>query len=329
MTTDPTPISVAVWRSDRTQPLLDGRAAIAGYAPRFIDAPLEDIFSRAFDQGEFDVSELSFSNYLRLTVAGTCRYKGIPVFPSRSFRHGAFYVRADDSIREPGDLIGRRVGVREYSMTAALAARGALRDGFGIDTNRFKWVVGDVDEMERDKIVLPALYKDIEIEALAPGELLIERLLAGDIDAILAYKPPVELQAAQPRIRRLFADHAAAERAFYAEHGVFPVMHLMGVRNDHAAADPELGRAVYDGFVKAQALALEDLFYEQALKISLPWLGEAVARTVASMGRDFWPSGLAANRKVLERMIDWSLRDGMIPHAPAPEELFLSGLGDS
>ncbi len=320
------PVTIAVWRSDRTQPLLDGRVPVAGYAPRFIDAPLEEIFSRAFEHGEFDVSELSFSNFLRLTVAGTCPYVGIPVFPSRSFRHGAFYVRSDGSITEPSQLVGGRVGVREYSMTAALAARGALRDGFDIDTTRIHWVVGDIDEIERQAIPLPRLYKHVAIEALASGDLLIDRLLGGDIDAILAYKPPAELSAPQPRLRRLFADYVDAEKLYYRKTGVFPVMHLMGLRKDHAETDPALGRAVYDAFAHSQALALDDLRYEQALKISLPWVGAAMAETTALMGRDFWPAGLGANRKVLERMIAWSLADGLIPQAPDPASLFLPSL---
>ena len=126
--TDRRPLSMAIWRYDRTQALYDGRICVPGYDLALTDAPLEEIFTRAFVDAEFDVSELSFSNFLRLTAAGTCPYVGIPIFPSRAFRHSAFYVRADAGIATPADLRGRRVGVREFSMTAALAARGALRD---------------------------------------------------------------------------------------------------------------------------------------------------------------------------------------------------------
>jgi 4,5-dihydroxyphthalate decarboxylase len=324
-----TALSVAVWRYDRTQALYDGRVKVEGYTARFIDAPLEDIFSRAFDRGEFDASELSFSNNLRLTVAGTCPYAGIPIFPSRSFRHSAFYVRTDDSIRTPEDLVGRKVGVREFSMTAALAARGALRDGFGIDTNRIEWIVGDVDEVERSAIPLPALYKDLKIEALPVGHLLSSMLLAGEIDAILAYKPITPFKKGDQRVRRLFDDHEAAEKEYFARTRVFPIMHLMGLRQDRAAGDPGLARALYDAFAEAQRLAMEDLHLEQALKIALPWLASEVKRTAAVMGEDFWPNGLAANRAVLERMIAWSFADGLIPRAPAPEELFVPSLRDT
>jgi 4,5-dihydroxyphthalate decarboxylase len=136
------PVTIGTWRYDRTEAIYDGRVGLGGRPFELVDAPLEEIFVRAFTKAEFDVSELSFSNYLRLSVAGQCPYIGIPVFPSRSFRHGAFYIRTDAGIAEPKDLIGRRIGVREFSMTAALAARGALRDQFGIKAEDLHWVMG-------------------------------------------------------------------------------------------------------------------------------------------------------------------------------------------
>ncbi len=139
-------LTVAVWRYDRTQALYDGRVTLKNPDMELIDAPPEEIFSRALGHAEFHVSELSFSNFLRLTVAGKCAYLGIPVFPSRSFRHGAFYVRKGAGISGPEDLVGKKVGVREYSMTAALAARGALRDQFGVRSDQNQWVMGDVGE---------------------------------------------------------------------------------------------------------------------------------------------------------------------------------------
>ncbi len=147
---DNAPLSVATWRYDRTQAIYDGRIRLKSRPIKLVDLPLEEIFARAFATGEFDVSELSFSNYLRLTVAGKCPYVGVPVFPSRSFRHGAFYVRKAANIARPEDLRGRRIGVREFSMTAALAARGALRDQFGVGSEELRWTMGDVDEKERE-----------------------------------------------------------------------------------------------------------------------------------------------------------------------------------
>ena len=319
-------LSLSVCDYDRTAALFDGRAPIEGCDVTAVANSPEESFHRAFKFQEFDITELSLSNTMNLVVKGTCPYVGIPIFPSRSFRHGAFYVRSDGSVRSADDLIGRRVGVREFSMTAALAARGALRDGFGIDTNRIEWIVGDVDEVERSAIPLPNLFRDLKIQALPVGRLLSDMLLDGEIDAILAYKPIRPFKKGDRRVRRLFEDHVAIEKDYFARTRVFPIMHLMAVRRDHAEGGPGLALAVYDAFVEAQRLAMEDLHLEQALKIALPWLSAEVQRTAQIMGEDFWPNGLSANRAVLARMIAWSFADGLIPRAPEPEELFLPAL---
>lgn len=319
-------LTVAVWRYDRTQALYDGRVKLENREMTLIDAPLEEIFSRALGNAEFHVSELSFSNFLRLTVARNCSYVGIPVFPSRSFRHGSFYVRRDANIRQPEDLIGRKVGVREYSMTAALAARGALRDQFGVRSDQIHWVMGDVDEKERERIDLPQLHRPVSIACAPKDALLSNMLVDGELDALLAYKPIAPYKAGDARVARLFHDPAEVEERYFAETRIFPIMHLVGVRRDIVESDPEIPMAIYRAFTAAQGIADDDLHLEQALKIGLPWLAREVKRTIAIMGADYWPSGFRANRAVLERMIEWSFEDGLIPSRIEPEELFFGGL---
>ena len=315
-------LQVAVWRYDRTQALHDGRVGIDGYSSTVIEEPLEDMFAKAFGSAEYEVSELSLSNYLRMCVDGSCAYQGIQIFPSRSFRHGAFYVLNASDIRQPADLVGRRIGVREFSMTAALAARGALRDQFGVESDQVSWIVGDVDTREREEIPLPRLFKELSIEVAKEGALLDKMLLAGEIDAILAYKPPKSAAGSNPKSRRFFDQAEVTEKAYFAQSGIFPIMHLIGVRTDNASADERLPMSVYEAFAKAQDIANADLSYEQALRIGLPWLRYELDRTIASMGTDFWPCGFAANRKVIEAMIGWSFKDGLISRLVEPEELF-------
>lgn len=315
-------LNIAVWRYDRTQALYDGRVRVGERDATMVDKPLEEIFSKAFTSAQYEVSELSLSNFMRARTDGTCAYLGIPIFPSRSFRHGSFYVRGDSKVRDPRDLIGKRIGVREYSMTAALAARGALRDQFGVEADQLHWVVGDVNEHERDAFPLPTLYKDVPIEAAAVGTFLDDLLLDGQLDAILAYKPIKSAVGPTAKSRRLFEDTAGVERDYFAMTGVFPIMHLVGVREQDAGEDPALVHDVYQAFSTAHELAAADLAYEQALKIGLPWLRQELERTRDVMGDNYWPNGFSANRKVLETMINWSFADGLISRPIAPEELF-------
>src|SRR5262245_43827781 len=66
----------------------------------------------------------------------------IPLCPSRVFRHAALYVRSDASIECPEDLKGKRVGVGDYQMTAAVWVRGLLTHEYGVKPEDIVWVTG-------------------------------------------------------------------------------------------------------------------------------------------------------------------------------------------
>lgn len=315
--------TIAVWDYDRTRPLLDGRLRVEGCDPIWLsDMPIEVMFSRALGAAEFDVSELSFSNFLKQTAAGECAYVGIPVFPSRSFRHGAWFVNAASGIREPGDLRGRRIGVREYSMTAAVVARGILSDEFAVRAGEVQWIVGDVDEKERTSIPLPELPFGFSAARAPEGELLADMLVAGKIDALLAYKPPKKFVGGDPRICRLFGDYAAREKEFASRTGVFPIMHLMGIRRELAEAEPWLAQSLQLAFTAAKDLALAELSIVQALKVSLPWAADAVAETIAALGKDYWPYGIKKNRAAIEALARWHCEQGLSERPLTVEEMF-------
>ncbi|NKC33547.1 substrate-binding domain-containing protein [Falsiroseomonas selenitidurans] len=312
--------SIAVWDYDRTRPLLDGRVTVEGCAPTWLhDMPIETMFARALGQSEFDVSELSFSNFMALTARGACDYVGLPIFPSRSFRHGAWFVNPASGITRPEDLRGKRIGVREYSMTAAVVARGLLADEHGVAAGDVTWVMGDVEEVERSSIPLPSL-PGITVEA--SDGLLLPMLLDGRIDALLAYKPPKLFQKGDARIARLFPDYEARERDYAHRTGIFPVMHLMGIRRSLAEAEPWLPMSLIAAFTAAKDLALSDLAIVQALKVALPWTTAELERTRAALGEDYWPYGIARNRKALSALARWHHAQGLSPRELTVEELF-------
>src|SRR4029453_18546231 len=94
------------------------------------------------NHGEFDVSEMSLSSYTILRSEGDTRFIAIQVFPSRVFRHSAVYVRADSTIERPEWLKGKRVGVGDYQMAAAVWVRGFLPHEYGVAPNDIVWVTG-------------------------------------------------------------------------------------------------------------------------------------------------------------------------------------------
>jgi 4,5-dihydroxyphthalate decarboxylase len=310
-----------IGRYDRTAPLLDGSVKVEGADLAFQSPPLEELFVRAFDKGEYDIAELSLSNYVYLTSEGRCQFIGLPVFPSRTFRHAAIYIRTDKDLRSPRDLAGRLVGVREFSMTAALMARGVLEDDFGVPASAIRWRYGRAESYDSPPVVRMR-PRGIEVEPIAAGENLSDLLRAGNIDALVAYKPPSCFEEKAPHVRRLFPDHIAAERDYYARTGIFPIMHLVAVRRELAATNPGLCIAVCNAFEEAKRMAFEALEGYSSLAVSLPWAPANLADARAVMGEDFWPYGVARNRAAIEAVTRYSAAQGLASRVLRIEELF-------
>ena len=124
-------LSLACWDYDRTRALTDGRVHADGIDLVYQALPVEETFFRMMRHREFDVAEMSLSSYLVSTFRDD-PFVAIPVFPSRSFRHSCIFVNERSGIREPHDLIGKRVGVPEYQLTANVWIRGILADEYGV-----------------------------------------------------------------------------------------------------------------------------------------------------------------------------------------------------
>lgn len=313
-------ILVGLGRYDRTAPLLEGRIGIHGFDASFESPPIEKLFARAFDKGDLDVAELSFSNYVYLSSEKKCNWVALPIFPSRTFRHASIYVRSDAGIHTPRDLAGRTMGVREFSMTAALMARGVLEDDFGVKASSIKWRYGraDADDALPIARVKP---RDAVLEPIPENENLSDHLVAGKIDALIAYTPPKCFRDRAPNVRRLFPDHVAAERDYYARTGVFPIMHVIAVRKDHAS-NAKLCTAVCDAFEQARRLAFHALEGYATLSVALPWAFADLERARATMGGDYWPYGVEKNRAAIEAVARYSEAQGLARRVLAIPEIF-------
>ena len=316
-----TKLKIAVGINDRTLPLLAGLIAIEDVEPTFITAPLEEIFARAFDEQAFDVTELSFSNYLYLTAIGQSPYIGLPIFPSRSFRHSALYIRTDRGIQTPRDLAGRTVGVREYSMTAALVARGVLEDEFGLRAQDVMWRFGRADDKDTQPIprMLP---RNVELEQIAPDETLSDMLRDGQLDAMIAYKPPPVYINGHPTVRRMFEDYATTETDYVRRTGIFPIMHLLGIRRELVREQPELVIKICQGFEAARAYSLDRLGEHQAPYTMLPWGARQADVAKAMIGTGFWSYGVEPNKQAIDALCRYSHVQGISPRQLSAEELF-------
>src|SRR5438874_2542493 len=148
---------------DRTLAIQDGSIKPDGIDITYVARQPAEIFWRMLQYQEFDVSELSLSNYTTLIDRGDAPFIAIPVFPSRVFRHGYIFINTDSGIREPKDLIGKRGGVPEYTMTAAVYARGMLEHEYGVAPSQVEWVQGRTERISRQ------LPPDVTLTQGPPG----------------------------------------------------------------------------------------------------------------------------------------------------------------
>lgn len=317
------PLSVAVWDYDRVGALLDGRIAIEGCDANYLPMMVEETFFRALRSTEFDVAELSLSSYTALTSRGACPYVAIPVFMSRMFRHSAIYIRKDSGIRTPQDLVGRAVGVPEYQLTAPVWVRGILEDEYGVKPSELRWRTGGVEEPGRHEKVAIQLPPDVECQPIPAQDTLNQWLLDGKIDALVAPRAPSCYAQGHPNIARLFPDFRQVEKAYFSKTGIFPMMHVIGIRKELVAQHPWLASSVYKAFAQAKKLAEKNLSEVAALKVSLPWLAAEYEETTQLMGQDFWPYGVQGNEKALETFLRYHYSQGLSARRMQIGDLFV------
>lgn len=315
------PLTLACGPYDRIAGLADGRIRAQGVDLNVIQLEPEEIFWRMLRHNEFDVSEMSFSSFTIAVSKGDQRLVGIPVFLSRSFRHSTLYVRADSPIKDAGDLVGKRVGVPEYQMTASVWTRGLLKDEYGIDAGDITWVTGGMEQPGRAERQPLSLPDHIRTERVVETT-LVDGLLDGTIDALMAPRVPAAFRQDSSQLRRLWPDFAERERDYFGRTGLFPIMHIVAMRREVFERDPWLAQELAKAFEAAKRLAIEGAEDAPALRWTLPFMLDALERDRELLGQDPWPYGLEENRTAIEVFIRYLREQGLIHVDLRPEDLF-------
>jgi 4,5-dihydroxyphthalate decarboxylase len=316
-------LSIAVGDYDRTRPLTDRGVTIDGIDPVFLLLSPEEIFFRAFRHADFDVCELSLSSFVLRTARGDNRYMGLPVYPSRAFRHACIVVRADRGIDVPADLKGRRIGTPEYQLTACVWARALLEDEHGVKPSDIHWVRGGMDDAGRIEKIDLRLPHGVRVTDAPRNRTLNDLLEAGEIDGFIGPRLPAAFDRHHPQVRWLFQDPARAAAESYRRTGIFPIMHLVGIRRALAEKYPWLPATLCKAFERARAEAMAHLADTSAYKVMLPFAAEQLRSARELLGEDFWSYGLgASNRKVLETFLRHHHAQGLSPRRVAVDELF-------
>jgi len=314
-------LSVAIGDYDRNRPLINGAVRIDGVDPVFMTLSPEEIFFRAFRSTDFDICELSLSSFTVKTALGECPYVGIPAFVSRAFRHTSIYVRTD-RIKEPKDLKGKKVGVPEYQLTANVWARAILEDDYGVKPADIHWIRGGIEEAGRPEKITIKLPEGVKLTNAPEGATISELLIKGEIDGFIAPRPPSFMSEHTKNVGWLFRDPTATAKDYFKRTGIFPIMHLIGIRRTLVEKFPYLPVAVFKAFEQSKSQALAALSDTSATKVTLPFVEEQLRAARALMGPDFWSYGVATNRHVLDNFLHHHHAQGLSRRRLKVEELF-------
>ncbi|MES2974810.1 MAG: ABC transporter substrate-binding protein [Pseudomonadota bacterium] len=314
-------LSIAMGDYDRTRALFDGRVQIDGVDPVYMLLNPEEMFFRAMRNRDFDISELSFSSYLVKHSRGESPYIAVPVFLSRAFRHTSMYARKD-RIKRPEDLKGKRIGLPEYQLTANVWARAILQDDHGVRPQDVTWVRGGIDTPGRPEKIPLQLPPEVRIEQAPEGTTISELLDRGEIDGFMAPRPPSRHVLQNPHVGWLFDDPTAVAKDCYRRTGVFPIMHVVGIRKELAVQHPWLPAAVQKAFTQAKSAALELLADTSATKVTLPFVEEQLKAARDVMGEDYWSYGVQPARRTLETFVRHHHAQGLSSRLVPVEELF-------
>jgi 4,5-dihydroxyphthalate decarboxylase len=315
-------LTLACWNYDRTRALVDGRVRPDGVDVNYLNIPVEETFFRMLRHREFDAAEMSLSSYVLSLFHPDRPFIAIPVFPSRFFRHSCIYVHTGSGITAPADLVGKKVGIPEYQMTAAVWIRGILADEYGVAVDSVVYHTGGQEEPGRPEKLPIELPPAIRVERIGPDQTLSSMLARGEIDALYTARTPSTFRSGDAAVKRLFEDFPAVERQYFRATNIFPIMHTVVVRREVYERHPWVAQSLYKAFCIAQREAYADLAETAALKTMLPWLTAHVEETRQAMGDDFWPYGIDRNRRTLATFLRYSHDQGLAQALLEPERLF-------
>ena len=309
-------LTMACGPYDRTQALRDGTIRPQGIELIYVSGQPAELFWRMLQYKEFEISELSMSNYISLVARGDCPFIAIPVFLSRVFRHGYIFINSDSGIKAPKDLIGRRGGVPEYSQTAAVMARGLLEHEYNVRPNQIEWIQGRKDRME---LKLPG---DVRVAQAPEGGNLSDMLERGDIDFLVTGNNPASFRRGAPNVQRLFPNYRELERDYYRRTRIYPIMHTVVIRRDVYDRDPWVAMSLYNAFCAAKDLCCRLLLETGSPKATFGWLQAMIEEEQAVFGKDWFPYGVEPNRSSLEALLQYTHEQGLAPRRIAIDELF-------
>jgi 4,5-dihydroxyphthalate decarboxylase len=274
--------------------------------------PPRERHKRMAESLAFDICEFSLVDYLNGVERGL-PFTAIAIFPHRIFRHRDIWVAGGAAVKEPKDLTDKRVGIQSWTNSASVWQRGLLAQDYGVDLSSIEWIT--------ESAAHGAGGPNWARVATKPRDRSLDQMLAsGDIDALMLPRPPELTPAETARIRRLFPDFSTAEQEYRARTGIFPIMHVMVIKNDLLASRPEVAKIVSHGVQAALDTFMDRKRLSSGQSVIWPELNWPEQEK--HLGPYPWPAGVEANRKELELLIGYCVEQGILSRRISPEELF-------
>ena len=314
-------LTLATTDYDHVRDLVNGVVRAEGTVLTAFVLPVEEIFYRFIKNREWDISEMSFGKFIGYASQGSSPFVGIPVFPSRVFRHSAFYVRADRNIANPKDLEGKRVGIPEWAQTAGIYARGFLSETAGVDLRKIHWIQAGMNEAGREEKVEFTLPEGIRYEQRRDRS-ISAMLLSGEVDAAISARVPDAFARGEGKITRLYPDYRSEEARYHAATGIFPIMHVIAMRRAVFERYPWTAMNLFKAFDEAKRRSLERIKDLTASRIPVPWAAAIAGEWSGNFGDDPFPYGLEENRATLDAFCRFAHTQGVTAKRLTPDDLF-------
>jgi 4,5-dihydroxyphthalate decarboxylase len=334
-------LTLAFSDNPRLDPLKDGTVRPQNIELEFVTLEPGTLFLRNLLYDEFDASEMSISETLlaRERGGGTkWDWSALPVFLSRGHHWPYLYVNTASGIAGLGDIRGKRIGVPDYEMTAALWFRITLNELHGIEARDNIWFNGRTKGLSHAGAL--GLDRDgpvgVEHHFLGAEQTLDRMLEAGEIDACTAIRPQSRVSAGDPtvidrwggteirgnpRLKKLFEDDGRAVVAeFYRKTGCFQANHHVIVQNRILTEHPWVALELYDAFRRAKEIAYERARRFETTRLYFP--GRDLAAERAVFGEDPYPLGLAAMGPTIERAVKGSVEQGLLKQPLSLHEIY-------
>lgn len=267
----------------------------------------------------FHAGEMSFSQYLIRMSQGERWFVGLPIFPTRGFRHRCFYVLRNSTLQELKDLEGKRVGTNGWPDTGNTWSRAALREA-SVRIDRINWWLGPVDDptynsfSHRPKLTLPP-----NVQPIASGRTLREMLLEGKLDALMCPYPPKGFYEADSPVVRLIPDYRRAEQEYARRVGFHPAHHIIAIRREVFEKDPWIARRLYQALEQSR---LQWQVNRRHLADTSPWLLADIEEASRLFGYDWQPNGIEPNRRMIQTLCVEEFEQGLITESLDPTTVF-------